>query len=713
MIRRSILLAALLAAAAGAPAQSRPDPGRNAPPFGAQVVWPNQPKVEQVLDRMQESGARWARFDLAWWNDVERSRGSYNFNPGTWNTDRMVTMLEQRGLIPYCILGYGNTLYDTVNGNFVGPFTGAGRDAFANYAAAAATRYRGRVTYWEIWNEPNLAEFWGPNVSAADYAALVAVTAPRIRAANPAAVIVGGATSEIPLNYLRTAFDNGLLDHIDVLSIHPYRWTSPESANSEYAELRAIMAGYTTRRIPIWSGEWGYSVHAFNLDEQAQAKLATRMLVNNLAQGLDLSIWFSMHPWSTNPADGPNPEWGMIYLDHTPRPSFNALRNLVTMMPAPVRRIDDPFQTTLSGANSTIRRAWFEHADTANRTIALWVARWPATGTSTPLTRNITLQLPESLVASVHDPLSGAEVPATQTRNGGALTINSVPIPDYPLLVRVGPRPGTIAATEPTATFPNSMLPGQLRLVTATFRNAGTATWDSKLELAAPADGSVVGRLQNAPVAPGELGEFRLVLQAPRDAAVLTRELRLRADGTWLADEPGHRLVYTVPIVGSTGLVHVEAELYDTQGRGVSFMDSDLGNNGDNSEWRGGLRQDDVDLAESGEGDLMVGWMAPGEWLRYSALPAQPGVYTVEMRVAALTAGARSRLVVNGAPIGGSIAIPATGGWRTFSTIDAGTVTLGENNDLRVLIDTDGWNLSWIRFRRAEPDPDGDNLLVY
>jgi hypothetical protein len=30
-----------------------------------------------------------------------------------------------------------------------------------------------------------------------------------------------------------------------------------------------------------------------------------------------------------------------------------------------------------------------------------------------------------------------------------------------------------------------------------------------------------------------------------------------------------------------------------------------------------------------------------------------------------------------------------------------------------VLIDTDGWNLSWIRFRRAEPDPDGDNLLVY
>jgi hypothetical protein len=83
------------------------------------------------------------------------------------------------------------------------------------------------------------------------------------------------------------------------------------------------------------------------------------------------------------------------------------------------------------------------------------------------------------------------------------------------------------------------------------------------------------------------------------------------------------------------------------------------------------------------------------------------------MRVAALTAGARSRLVVNGAPIGGSIAIPATGGWRTFTTIDAGTVTLGENNDLRVLIDTDGWNLSWIRFRRAEPDPDGDNLLVY
>ena len=56
--------------------------------------------------------------------------------------------------------------------------------------------------------------------------------------ADPNALVVAGATSQIPFEWLEGCFRKGLLEWIDVLSVHPYRSQPPETVTEDYAELR-------------------------------------------------------------------------------------------------------------------------------------------------------------------------------------------------------------------------------------------------------------------------------------------------------------------------------------------------------------------------------------------------------------------------------------------------------------------------------------------
>lgn len=59
-----------------------------------------------------------------------------------------------------------------------------------NYIPAIVTRYKSGVDYWEVWNEPDLAEFC--NGTPAQYAPLLAVTSSTIKQIDPTATVVLG-----------------------------------------------------------------------------------------------------------------------------------------------------------------------------------------------------------------------------------------------------------------------------------------------------------------------------------------------------------------------------------------------------------------------------------------------------------------------------------------------------------------------------------------
>lgn len=273
--------------------------------------------------RFAEAGYGLARMDLTW-GRVEREKGRYDFS----DYDRLTNELEQLGVRPLYILDYANRHYD----GGVAPHTEEGRAAFARFAAAAAKRFHGRGVIWEIWNEPNLDGFWKPKASAEDYAKLALATVRAMRAADPDAVIVAPGSSGFPWAFFETMFAAGLLEHIDGVSVHPYRPNMPETAAADYVRLRGLIARYASpekRMLPILSSEWGYSTReGGDISETKQAQYIVREWLSNMASGVNVSIFYD---WKD---DGPDPRenehrFGTVRQDLTPKPSFESAKALI------------------------------------------------------------------------------------------------------------------------------------------------------------------------------------------------------------------------------------------------------------------------------------------------------------------------------------------------------------------------------------------------
>jgi hypothetical protein len=150
----------------------------------------------------------------------------------------------------------------------------------------------------------------------------------------------------------------------------------------------------------------------------------------------------------------------------------------------------------------------------------------------------------------------------------------------------------------------------------------------------------------------------------------------------------------------------VEAEDFDNGGAGIAYFDDSPGNNG------GAYRATDVDVQptiDSGGGNN-VGWAGEGEWLNYTVNVAAAGLYTLQVRVASLGGGGAFHLAVNGVDVTGSIAVPDTGGWQTWSTAERRDITLGAGvQTLRLVMDTAGesgaiGNFNWFHIAAEQID---------
>ena len=143
----------------------------------------------------------------------------------------------------------------------------------------------------------------------------------------------------------------------------------------------------------------------------------------------------------------------------------------------------------------------------------------------------------------------------------------------------------------------------------------------------------------------------------------------------------------------------IEASDFDNGGQDVAYSDTSAGNSG------GEYRATDVDLQSSSLGGYNVGWVAPGEWLRYTVYVQASGVYTVRFNVASPVQGGTFHLEMNGADVTGPLTIPATGGWQAWQTLSA-SVSLQQGTQSATLVaDTDGagsfGNFGWFDFTQA------------
>lgn len=153
--------------------------------------------------------------------------------------------------------------------------------AYADFVAAFIQRYKGRVHYYVIWNEPNTAAEWGSRKpDPAAYAALLKTLYPRAKQADPSATILlagmapnlEGETSNIALNdlvYLDRLYDAGAAPYFDGVAVHSYGLQSPPNdpsapdrlnfARAEQTHNVMVRRGDANKPIYITEGGWNDS----------------------------------------------------------------------------------------------------------------------------------------------------------------------------------------------------------------------------------------------------------------------------------------------------------------------------------------------------------------------------------------------------------------------------------------------------------------------
>ncbi|HSZ59090.1 MAG TPA: beta-galactosidase [Tepidisphaeraceae bacterium] len=293
------------------------------------------------MEMLARAGFKWVRMDFAW-SGIERRKGEYDFSA----YDRLVKALDEHHIRPIFILDYSNRMYD----EGLSPHTDGGREGFAKWAAASAVHFKGRGVVWEMYNEPNIG-FWKPKRNFDDYAKLAVAVGKALHEAAPDETYIGPACSTMDFKFLETCFKAGCLEYWSAVSVHPYRQKNPETVAADYARLRELIERYTPsgKKIPIVSGEWGYSSAWKKYDEARQAEYLPREMLANIASGVRISIWYDWHDDGTKTTDAEH-HFGTVHYPYEsgkpqvydPKPTYRAMEELSSELAGCVlvKRID-------------------------------------------------------------------------------------------------------------------------------------------------------------------------------------------------------------------------------------------------------------------------------------------------------------------------------------------------------------------------------------
>lgn len=173
------------------------------------------------------------------WTWVESERGVYVLDEDRY---KYAVAFRENGIeyVPFKI-NFGNqavTKRET-NNKMAAPNTCDAIQGFADYATNVKKLYD-KIFYpkiafntYEVWNEPNLKNYWYPDVNYLEYSQMLnAVTYKIIRENPDAQVMAGSITSANQRDIFDAMYRNGMTMYSDQIAIHPYSY--PNEPDERY-----------------------------------------------------------------------------------------------------------------------------------------------------------------------------------------------------------------------------------------------------------------------------------------------------------------------------------------------------------------------------------------------------------------------------------------------------------------------------------------------
>lgn len=219
----------------------------SSPDYGVQAfLWWRPEVADRDLQLIKDGGFNWVKQWFSW-QDIEGSgKGHYDWSV----TDRIVDQVEQHGLKLIVRISQ-----DPDRPFWAGnPPENAGH--FADFLAAVASRYRGRIEAYQIWNEPNLAREWGgKRPDPAGYARMLKMAYSAIKAIDPNALVVTagmaptGTDSEIAMpdikfyDLMYQAMRGDSTGYFDMLGVHAAGYAAPPELSPDEAAAKKVPYG--------------------------------------------------------------------------------------------------------------------------------------------------------------------------------------------------------------------------------------------------------------------------------------------------------------------------------------------------------------------------------------------------------------------------------------------------------------------------------------
>ncbi len=301
-----------------------------------------------------ELGIKHARLQSGWAR-TETRPGIYDFS---W-LDRSVGKLRENGIAPWLSLSYGNPLYlesPAPDATGCHPLVSeTARRAWLDYVAVTVRHFRGQVSSYEIWNEPDNGGFWyPPPCDLRLYAELVRITSAVIRREDPSALVIGGALTHAldssGFQTVKQLLDAGLAEWIDALSYHHYSTVIERQKPEMLQRLRECFARYGKPAMKFIQGEGGFpsrtgttqALAGTPASERIQAEMLLRYAVNDLAMNVSISSYFQISDFRCYRLRGvcgePN-HFGVMTFDDPPRrkESYFALQRLAALFSSETR----------------------------------------------------------------------------------------------------------------------------------------------------------------------------------------------------------------------------------------------------------------------------------------------------------------------------------------------------------------------------------------
>lgn len=296
-------------------------------------------KIDKDMDVLKKSGIKILRIAFQW-GAIEYEKGKFDYL--FWDYFVETAHKNDITLIPYiCYTPRWNATGDSTNF-----WTSIPIDyiEFGNTVTALVNHYKKYIHSWELWNEPDIKEFFAG--TAEDLAKLTKIGSEAVRKADPSAIVVLAGLAHHTDFTLRLFRDYNISKYVDVVNCHDYSetWSGEpiENITGYINTLSDIIKKYGNGQ-SLWTAEVGYSNfrkdayvsnsykayynYEHTSEYQAVELFKTLSLINATGKVAN-AAWYriaDLVPATIVIGDVNNKFLGIVTTEHKPKPAMSAI----------------------------------------------------------------------------------------------------------------------------------------------------------------------------------------------------------------------------------------------------------------------------------------------------------------------------------------------------------------------------------------------------